>query len=1353
MARYQPAATRPDQFRNMSDLVNLLIVDDSADDAELISIELENNGLKTAWQRVDNQSSLLAAYEKQAWNIVLCDIRMPFLSPEEVLEITREYGDDIPVILISGIVHEKEVIRLFMAGARDFLSKESLARLPMAIRREMLEHASRQARRKAEQRIKEQESHLRSLLDAMAEGLVVIDKDGRCTMANPASVQLLGYNTAHELVGKALHPRIHHSDKNGRPCPIESCALFNVLKSGQSYIGTEEYFWRQDGSGFPVRCQAVTLWKEEKISGAVITFWDISEEQLAAQALKESESHFRSVTESAIDAIISADAKGYITFWNKGAWMIFGYMAHEIIGRPLTLLMPETFRAQHTYALNRADKNNEMRLTGQVVELVGLHKNGQEFPIEVSLSSWKVNGKRYFSSIVRNITKRKKDELKIIRQKQSHQALYQLLERSLGDIPLSQQLELALDLVLSGAWVVTKNKGAIFLWDDKNQQLVRVAHRGIEEPILSLCEKVAPGQCLCGLAIKNQELIYSAHVDERHTIQYEGMKPHGHYCIPILTDGPPLGLITLYLPEGHHRDKEEETFFKSMAATLAGIINRHRAEEKLHILNQRYRLILGTTAEGYWLIDPITKKTIEVNQSLCQMLGYSYEEMIGCTPFDFVDEKNRKIFKAQTAQINEVDHRRYEITLQPKTGQPVHTIFNATTLHNEKGEVTGAFAFVTDITQRKEAEKALQNQYDFSESLVNTAPAIILVLDKDGNIVRFNPYMESLSGYSLNEVRGKSWYDTFLLAAEDSNIHAVLHDVEYAHTKGKINYITLKDGKTRLIEWYETALHDTEEKIVGLLAIGQDITERYKSEEARLRLLSIIESAKDFIAFADVDGNTIYINHAGQEMIGLAYDEDFSLLKMADYYSREAFEHLQKVCLPTAIREGAWEGETEFLTRSKKKIPISQILVSHHSPAGNLLYFSTIARNITDRKKTEAELREAHDTARIANQAKSEFLAAMSHEIRTPLNAILGMGELLDDTQLTETQSWCVQTLSRAGETLLTLINDILDLSKIEAGRLKLDITEFDLRASIEETIDLFSYSALEKGIQLFYQIEPSVPQWVMGDPTRLRQILLNLISNAIKFTQKGHVDVSVASDPHNMISFTIADTGSGIPKEKLEVIFKPFTQADSSTTRKFGGTGLGLTICRRLVEMMHGKIQLKSQVGYGSTFTVSLPLTLSNRAEKEQKRHKLSQLNSKTRATDPFDALQKLKILLVDDSEDNRLLVQAFLKKIEPQLVMVENGQQAIDQFKKNEFDLVLMDIQMPVMDGYEATRQIRLWEKLKKAKPTPVIALTAHAMAEESKQIIAAGCDYHLTKPIRKKRLLDTIDQVTHPVVPSKQ
>lgn len=441
-----------------------------------------------------------------------------------------------------------------------------------------------------------------------------------------------------------------------------------------------------------------------------------------------------------------------------------------------------------------------------------------------------------------------------------------------------------------------------------------------------------------------------------------------------------------------------------------------------------------------------------------------------------------------------------------------------------------------------------------------------------------------------------------------------------------------------------------------------------------------------------------------------------------------------------ALAEGGRKvgrGELDGLIETNTQDEIGQLATAFNDMIENL------RNEVEERKRVAEALQVARDTAEAANRAKTEFLANMSHEMRTPLNAIIGGAEYLEEAALSGDQIRCLCMIHQAGNSLLVLVNDLIDLARIETGHLELFSERFNLVDMLENIVQMLSRTAQCKQLELSLNLTDNLPEFLIGDQLRLQQVLVNLIGNALKFTAEGSVEVSTAVgsmvDDAVPITFVVRDTGIGIEASKLEKIFETFTQADSSITRQYGGSGLGLAISRRLVEAMGGHLQVESVPGVGSSFSFTVRLCLSHDWSNQDDADKQNCMEEKNRQTisRPENVVALPLVLLVDDALENRELLRLLLKKKSITLHEACNGCEALDMFEQNEYVLILMDIQMPIMDGYTATRLIRDVEQRTGREKTPIVALTAHAYEADVRASMEAGCDDHIAKPFKKEAL----------------
>ena len=702
-------------------------------------------------------------------------------------------------------------------------------------------------------------------------------------------------------------------------------------------------------------------------------------------------------------------------------------------------------------------------------------------------------------------------------------------------------------------------------------------------------------------------------------------------------------------------------------------------------------------------------------------------------------------------------------------GRPMRVLRSATrfaaSLDTLRGEQLPAYHGNLEIQELIEAlnraslrleqqETVIEESNRFLRSLTDALGEGVIANDAKGRCTFVNAEAERLLGWTRDELLGRSVHDLIHfqtatglpVADEECPMHAsVLSGHDF---RSDFDAFTRKDGTLFPISVVAVPLFEGEH-CVGSVAAFQDITSRKRDEEFLLatssRLTALIESMQAGVLVEDENSQVVVTNQAfcdifslevaSPDLVGIrslaVLNECEKYLVMPEVFSEKARRLLREKVPDLGSELELLDGRV--LEYDYLPIFLFPTIPQPEDCRGHLWLF----RDISGRKHAELELQQAKEAAESANRSKSDFLANMSHEIRTPMNGIVGMTDLALDTELDAQQREYLEMVKTSADALLVIINDILDFSKIEAGKLDIEHIDFSLRSLLRQTLKPLTMRAEQKGLVLRHELAPDVPDMLVGDPGRLRQILINLVGNSIKFTEQGEVCVSVESAALNeggvALHIAVRDTGVGIAEDKQADVFGAFSQADSSITRRFGGTGLGLAISHKLVLMMGGRIWLESELGKGSVFHFTMRLGLG----------KENAATASGGAESPFELApqQTLHILLAEDNPINQRLALALLEKRGHRVVIANNGQEAVDAVAGSAFDVVLMDMQMPLMDGIEATQRIRQREQENGSRRLPIVAMTANAMQGDRERCLAAGMDGYVSKPVKPEELFAQI------------
>lgn len=1045
----------------------------------------------------------------------------------------------------------------------------------------------------------------------------------------------------------------------------------------------------------------IPIFLEEKYKGHYWSYTDISEKKKIQQAIEKSELTNRLIMNAALDAIILINDREEITFWNPQAERIFGWMEYEILGKKLSeTIVPPNYHHAHAEGLANFRKTGKGRALNKLRELTALDKYGNEFPVELSMVQITHEDKTFFCGFVRDISERKKAEMEL----KASQELWQFALEGAGD----------------GVWEYDFETDEVF-FSRQYKKMLGYEEEEFENKSVEWINRIHPDD---RKIIEQTDKEYFDCSIRSHHREYRIKHKNGDY-LWILD----RGMVVSYTLKGKP---------KRIIGTHTDITARKKAEDEY----RRISVVASANENGVVFTDALGKISWS-NEGFSKITGFTHEEIIGRTPLELCEGPLSKsdallsmvnaFFEGRSFNVELIHYRKDKSTFWGRvTGQAIT---------NDSGKVEQYFAIIENISEEKEVERKLK-QYDERLKL-----ALTNVGDNywEHNFVTGKTYFSNTAngvlGYAIDEhTDGESlWWNSV-----HPNDKKILKKNDADYKAGRIDHHTNeyrvldKNGKIKWI-YDRGVVTERDEKGKPLVVVGThiDITERKLSEQAiRIReekYRSIIANMNLGLLEVDNHEKIQFANQSFCEMSGYTLQELLGKKASALFVKEESEEVVE---MKNEMRKKGISDAYELSLKNKNG-QTKWWLISgapRYNDNGDLVGSIGIHLDITQQKLLELELIEAREQAESSVNAKQTFLANMSHEIRTPMNAILGMTNQLAKTKLNKDQHFYLNTIHSAADNLLIIINDILDLSKIDAGKLTLEKIGFEPKTVINRVMQVMVHRAEEKGLNFTNSFcDTKLSSILLGDPYRLNQVLLNLVSNAIKFTHKGTVDIActiLADHPDRQtVELTVTDTGIGMDDSFARNLFDKFSQEDSSIIRKYGGTGLGMSISKELIDLMHGKITVKSKKGKGTSIAVVIDFEKGS----------ISDLPFKEIVATDTSLLQGKKILVTDDNEMNQLVAATILQNFGAEITEAFNGAEAIEKIKSTPFDLVLMDVQMPVMDGIEATKIIR--ESI--SKTLPVIALTAFAINGDNQKCLAAGMNDYLSKPFEESQLLNIISK----------
>src|SRR5665648_122816 len=1184
-----------------------------------------------------------------------------------------------------------------------------------------------------------------NLIEASLDPLVAISTEGKITDMNQAKVDITGIERE-KLVGSNFYDYFTEPQK-----------ARNVYKEvfAKGFITDSPLTFRHKNGKLTDVLFNGSVYKDNsgKVLGAVVVGRDVSSQKLHSK-------YSLSLIEASLDPLVTINPAGKITDMNEALVNITGFTREKLKGTDFFDYFTEPLKALDVY--------KEVFAAGFVADspLTIRHKNGKLTDVLFNGSVYKDDDGNVLGIVIvaRDIAEQKwAIELRKVNkelafqndEKEKRAAELAIANKELhfqNDEKEKRAAELAIankelhfqndEKEKRAAELAIANKELAFQNDEKEK---RAAELSIANNELHF-QNDEKEKRAAELAIANKELAFQN--DEKEKRAAELVIANKNLALLNEVNEKRAAELIIANKELAFQTGEKEKRAAELSIADIELDFQNKEKEKREIANKELEAFSYSVklASQYSLslieasLDPLITISIEgkitdMNEALVNITGISRAKLLGTDFLDYFTEpqKARKVYLEVFEKGYVTDS---PLTLRHKDGKLTDVLFNGSVYKDDRGNVMGVVIVARDVTAQK-----LLSQY--SLSLIEASLDPLITISNEGKITDMNEALVNITGMSRAKLLGTDFLDYFTEPQKAREVYLEVFAIGYVANSP----LTLrhKDGKLTDVLFNGSVYKDDRGNVLGVVIVARDVTEQKLLSQYSL---SLIEASLDPLITISNEGKITDMNEALVNITGMSREE----LKGTDFFDyftepQNARDVYQEVFAIGYVANSP-------LTLRHKDGKLTDVLFNgsvYKDDRGNVLGIVIVARDVTEQKRNATELTEAIVFAEMATsiaeeakskaesatqiaedavKAKQQFLSNMSHEIRTPMNAIIGFTKVVLKTDLSAKQKEYLQAIKMSGDALIVLINDILDLAKVDAGKMTFEQTPFKLTVSIAAMLHLFETKIQEKNLKLVKEYDNNIPEVLVGDPVRLHQVILNLVSNAVKFTNKGEITVSVRllseDDEKVTIKFSVSDTGVGIPEDKLETIFENFQQASSGTSRLYGGTGLGLAIVKQLVEPQGGSIEVLSKIDEGSTFSFTLSF-LKTKEEAEME----------TGTVEVNTEIKNIKVLVAEDIALNQLLMRTLLDDFGFECDIAANGRIAVEKLETKKYDIILMDLQMPEMNGFEATEYIRN----KMNSKIPIIALTADVTTVDLAKCTSVGMNDYIAKPVDERLLYNKI------------